>query len=197
MSRTDPSEAAPRPPAKFSQARRNRRLALICGGVFLGMVGAAYASIPLYRAFCQVTGFDGTVGRAEAAPATVSDRSVTVRFDANQRDLPWTFTAEQTSQPARLGETKLAFFKVVNNSDKPVTARATFNVVPEQAGPYFKKLQCFCFTDQTIGPRQTVEMPVLYFVDPKYAQDFETRGKSEITLSYTFYPAVDAAPPKS
>jgi cytochrome c oxidase assembly protein subunit 11 len=86
---------------------------------------------------------------------------------------------------------------VVNNSDKPVTARATFNVVPEQAGPYFKKLQCFCFTDQTIGPRQTVEMPVLYFVDPKYAQDFETRGKSEITLSYTFYPAVDAAPPKS
>jgi cytochrome c oxidase assembly protein subunit 11 len=197
MSRNDPSEAAPRPPAKFSQARRNRRLALICGGVFLGMVGAAYASIPLYRAFCQVTGFDGTVGRAEAAPATVSDRSVTVRFDANQRDLPWTFTAEQTSQPARLGETKLAFFKVVNNSDKPVTARATFNVVPEQAGPYFKKLQCFCFTDQTIGPRQTVEMPVLYFVDPKYAQDFETRGKSEITLSYTFYPAVDAAPPKS
>jgi cytochrome c oxidase assembly protein subunit 11 len=194
MSRTDPSEAAPRPPARLSPARRNRRLALICGGVFLGMVGAAYASIPLYRAFCQATGFDGTVGRAEAAPATVSDRTVTVRFDANQRDLPWTFTAEQTAQPARLGETKLAFFKVVNNSDRAVTARATFNVVPEQAGPYFKKLQCFCFSDQTIGPRQTVEMPVLYFVDPKYAQDFETRGKSEITLSYTFYPAVDAAP---
>ena len=180
------------------RARRNRKVATICGAAFFGMVGAAYASIPLYRAFCQVTGFDGTVGRAKAAPVATLERTVTVRFDANTRDLPWEFRAEQTSQEVRLGETKLAFFKVVNESDKPVTARATFNVVPEQAGPYFKKLQCFCFTDQTIGPRQSVDMPVLYFVDPKYAEDFETRNKTEVTLSYTFFPATDApAAPKS
>jgi cytochrome c oxidase assembly protein subunit 11 len=177
-------------------ARRNRRVVVICAAVFFGMIGAAYASIPLYRAFCQATGFDGTVRRAEAAPKAVLDRSVTVRFDANVRDLPWDFTTEQTAQTVKLGETRLAFFKVVNNSDQPVTARAIFNVVPEQAGSYFRKLQCFCFSDQTIGPRTTVEMPVLYFVDPKYAEDFETKGKSEITLSYTFFPATDA-PPKS
>jgi len=173
------------------QQRRNRKVGLVCAGVFCGMVGAAFASVPLYRAFCQVTGFNGTVGRAEAAPTAVSDRSLTVRFDANTRELPFRFTAEQTSQEVKLGETKLAFFKVVNQSDKPMTARATFNVVPESAGPYFKKLQCFCFTDQTIAAGQTVDMPVLYFVDPRFAEDFETRGKSEVTLSYTFFPATD------
>ena len=174
--------------------RRNLRVALICAATFFGMVGAAFASVPLYRAFCQATGFDGVVRRAQAAPDAVLAKTVTVRFDANLRDLPWTFTAEQTSQLVRIGETKLAFFKVTNNSDRPVTARAVYNVVPEQAAAYFEKLQCFCFSDQTIGPRQTVEMPVLYFIDPKYAQDFETKGAKEVTLSYTFYPAVDAKP---
>jgi len=179
--------------------RRNRNVALIVLATFFGMIGAAYASVPLYRAFCQATGFDGTVSRAKEAPKAVAAQAVTVRFDANVNDLPWDFTAEQTAQKVQLGETKLAFFKVVNNSDAPVTARAVFNVVPEQAGSYFKKLQCFCFSDQTIAAHQTVEMPVLYFVDPKYAQDFETKTKSEITLSYTFYPATDAPPsgPKS
>jgi cytochrome c oxidase assembly protein subunit 11 len=158
------------------------------------MVGAAYAAIPLYRAFCQATGFDGTVRKAAAAPDRTLDKTLTIRFDANVRDLPWDFTAQQTTQSARIGETKLAFFKVTNRADHPVTGRAVFNVVPEQAGAYFQKLECFCFSDQTIGAGQTVEMPVLYFVDPKYADDFETRGKAEITLSYTFYPAVDAGP---
>jgi cytochrome c oxidase assembly protein subunit 11 len=195
MSRPGPSEPG-RPPAK-SQARRNRNVAVICAAAFFGMIGAAYAAIPLYRAFCQATGFDGTVSRAKAAPTATLDQTVTVRFDANERDLPWDFRALQTAQQVKLGETKLAFFKVTNNSDRAVTARAVFNVVPEQAGSYFKKLQCFCFTDQTIQPRQTVEMPVLYFIDPKYAKDFETRGQREITLSYTFFPATDAAPPKS
>ena len=173
------------------QARRNLRTAAISAVTFFGMIGAAYASIPLYRAFCQVTGYDGTVSRAKAAPKTVLADTVTVRFDANTNSLPFDFTAEQNLQQIRLGETKLAFFKVVNNSDQAVTARAVFNVVPEQAGSYFKKLQCFCFSDQTIGAHQTVEMPVLYFVDPKYAQDFETRRQKVITLSYTFYPATD------
>ena len=189
-----PTSDGPRP---SPSVRRNRNVAIICATVFFGMIGAAYASIPLYRAFCQATGYDGTVSRAKAAPAEVVDHKVTVRFDANTNDLPWTFTAEQTAQDVKLGETKLAFFKVVNNSDKPVTARAVFNVVPEQAGSYFKKLQCFCFSDQTIGAHQTVEMPVLYFVDPKYATDYETKGQKEITLSYTFYPATDAKAPKS
>ena len=125
MAHSGPSKGGANP-----HARRNRKLALICAAAFLGMVGAAYASVPLYRAFCQVTGFDGTVGRAKAAPASVSNAIVTVRFDANTRALPWDFRAEQVSQDVKLGETKLAFFKVVNTSDKPVTARATFNVVP-------------------------------------------------------------------
>jgi cytochrome c oxidase assembly protein subunit 11 len=176
------------------EQRRNRNVALICGVSFFGMVGAAYAAVPIYRAFCQLTGFDGATRRAEAAPDTVLDRKLTIRFDANVRELPWTFTAEQTAQTAKIGETKIALFKVTNTADKAITGRAVFNVVPEQAGPYFQKLECFCFSDQTIGAGQTVEMPVLYFVDPKYATDFETKGKSEITLSYTFFPAVDAAP---
>lgn len=179
-------KAAPTP-----QARRNKRLALICVATFAGMVGAAYASVPLYKLFCQVTGFDGTVRRAEAAPATVLDRKVAVRFDANIRDLPWTFTTEQVSQDIKLGASGLAFFKVTNNSDQPQTGRAIYNVVPEQAGPYFQKIECFCFSNQTIQPGQTVEFPVVYFVDPRYAEDPETKGKSEITLSYTFFRAVE------
>jgi len=174
--------------------RRNRNVALIVLATFFGMIGAAYASVPLYRAFCQATGFDGTVSRATSAPDTVLGKQITVRFDTNTRDLPFDFSAEQVSQPVKLGETKLAFFKVTNRADHPITARATFNVVPEQAGAYFRKLQCFCFSDQTIAAGQTVEMPVLYFVDPKYAQDFETKNAKEVTLSYTFYPAVDAKP---
>jgi cytochrome c oxidase assembly protein subunit 11 len=188
MSQPDRSDA-------HRQARRNRNVAILCVACFFGLIGAAYASVPLYRAFCQATGFDGTVRRAEAAPGKVVDHTVTVRFDANVRDLPWDFAAEQVAQPVKLGETKLAFFKVTNHADHPVTARAIFNVVPEQAGAYFRKLQCFCFSDQTIGAGQTVEMPVLYFIDPKWADDYETKGFKEVTLSYTFYPAVDAKPP--
>lgn len=173
------------------QARRNKRVALICAVAFVGMVGAAYAAVPLYKLFCQATGFDGTVRRAEAAPTKVLDRTVQIRFDANIRNLPWTFTTEQVSQDIKLGASGLAFFKVTNTSDKPQTGRAIYNVVPEQAGPYFQKIECFCFSNQTIQPGQTVEFPVVYFVDPRFAEDPETKGKSEITLSYTFFPAVD------
>ena len=155
------------------------------------MIGAAYASVPLYKLFCQVTGFDGTVRRADVAPDTVLGKTMTVRFDANTRGLPFTFTSEQTSQTVKIGETKLAFFKVTNHSDKPVRARAIYNVVPEQAGAYFQKLQCFCFTDQTIAAGATIEMPVLYFIDPEYAEDVNTKGKPEVTLSYTFFPSTE------
>ena len=189
MSPNDPSDPIP-----HRLRRRNRIVAGLVGVIFLGMVGAAYAAVPIYRAFCQLTGYDGTVRKADAAPDEVLDKTLTIRFDANVHDLPWSFSADQVSQEAKIGETKLATFRVTNNADHPITGRAVFNVVPEQAGAYFQKLQCFCFSDQTIGARQTVDMPVLYFVDPKYASDFETKGKKEITLSYTFYPAVDAKP---
>jgi cytochrome c oxidase assembly protein subunit 11 len=148
---------------------------MICVATFVGMIGAAYAAVPLYKLFCQVTGFDGTVRKAEVAPSRVLDRKITVRFDANIRELPWKFQALQPKQDIRIGDTGLAFFKVTNPSDKPITGRALYNVVPEQAGPYFQKLECFCFTSQTIQPGQTVEFPVVYFVDPQYADDPETK----------------------
>ena len=179
-------------PPLSPQARRNRNLGAICAIGFLGMVGAAYASVPLYKAFCQLTGFDGVVRKADRAPDTVLEKQLVVRFDTNVRELPWTFTAEQTRQSVRIGETGLAYFKVTNNGDTPMTGRAMYNVVPESAGAYFQKLECFCFSDQTIGPGKTIEFPVVYFVDPKYADDFETKGKPEVTLSYTFFPSVDA-----
>jgi cytochrome c oxidase assembly protein subunit 11 len=172
-------------------ARRNGRVALICAVTFFGMVGAAYAAVPLYKLFCQVTGFDGTVRKAVAKPTTILDRKLTIRFDANVRELPWTFQTMQASQDVRIGDTGLAFFKVTNPTDKPLTGRALYNVVPESAGPYFQKLECFCFSSQTIQPHQTVEFPVVYFVDPGYVKDPETVGKNEITLSYTFFPAVE------
>jgi cytochrome c oxidase assembly protein subunit 11 len=168
---------------------RNARLGLICGLIFAGMVGAAYASVPLYRAFCNLTGFDGTVRKAEKAPDRVLDRKLTIRFDANVRELPWTFTPNQVSQELKIGDTGLAFYKVTNNGKTPLTGRASYNVIPESAGPYFQKLECFCFSDQTIAPGATVEFPVVYFVDPKFAEDFDSRGAQEVTLSYTFFPS--------
>lgn len=180
-----------------AERRRNAKVAVVCAAIFFGMVGAAFASVPIYRAFCQITGFDGATRRAEAAADRVLDRTLTVRFDANVRDLPFAFTAEQTAQEVKIGETKLAFFKVRNTSNRAITARAIYNVVPEQAGPYFQKLQCFCFEDQTIAAGATVDMPVLYYIDPKYADDINTKGKPEVTLSYTFFPSTTAQPAQS
>lgn len=179
MSSTGPSDVS----------RRNARVALWCALGFAGMVGAAYVSVPLYRAFCQLTGFDGTPRRAEQASARSLDRTLEIRFDANVRGLPWSFAPQQTSQTLRIGETGLAYFTVTNNSDRPLTGRAVYNVTPELAGAYFRKLECFCFSNQTLAARQTLEFPVVYFVDPKFAEDFNTQGKSEVTLSYTFFPA--------
>ena len=171
----------------------NRNLiAIACVFTVMAMTGAAFAAVPLYRMFCQVTGFDGTVRRAEKAPDVQLDQTVTIRFDTNVRDLPATFRAEQVTQRVRIGETGLAFFDVTNTSDQPFTARASYNVVPEYAGPYFQKLQCFCFTDQTLKPGETRQFPVQYFVAPEIATDRESRGVREITLSYTFYPSKDA-----
>lgn len=169
----------------------NTRIALICAAVFVGMVGAAYASVPLYKAFCQMTGFGGTVSKAEAAPTKVLDQTVVVRFDANVRNIPWDFKPDQVSQTIRIGETGLAFFRVTNHGDKPVTGRASYNVLPVAAGAHFQKLECFCFTEQTVQPGKTLEFPVVYFVDPAFASDPETKGEPEVTLSYTFFPVED------
>jgi len=166
-------------------------IALICGGVVVLMTGAAFAAVPLYQLFCQVTGFDGTVRRAEKAPDTVLDRTVLIRFDTNVRNLPMTFRAEQTTQRVRIGDTGMAYFDVTNTSDQPIRAKAGYNVVPERAGPYFQKLQCFCFDEQVIRPGETKAFPVQYFVAPEIATDRESKGVREITLSYTFYPSKD------
>lgn len=171
---------------------RNSRIAAICAVVFVAMVGAAYASVPLYRAFCQATGFNGQPKRASAASGEVLNKAVTVRFDTNVRNLPWDFAPEQPSETIRIGSTGLAFFKVTNHGSAPITGRAVFNVAPLQAAAYFSKLECFCFTDQTIKAGETKEFPVAYFVDPQFATDDDVKDFKEITLSYTFYPAVDA-----
>ena len=167
---------------------RKNAIAIACVGTVMFMTGAAFAAVPLYRLFCAVTGFDGTTMRADAAPDEVLDRTVSVRFDTNVRGLPMIFRAEQVSQRVRIGETGIAYFDVTNTSDQPVHATAAYNVVPERAGPYFQKLQCFCFEGQVIQPGETQKFPVQYFVAPELATDRESRGVKEITLSYTFYP---------
>jgi cytochrome c oxidase assembly protein subunit 11 len=178
------------PPADPS--RRNARVALVCVGVAVAMVGAAFAAVPFYRAFCQATGFNGAVRRASAnAGGPVSAKTVVVRFDTNVNGIDWRFEPEQARQTVHLGENKLAFFRATNLSGRTLTGRALFNVLPEAAGPYFSKLECFCFKNQTLAPGQSAEFPVVYTVDHRYARDRDTRDQTEITLSYTFFPAVN------
>lgn len=168
---------------------RNGRTVLASLGAVAVMIALVVASVPLYELFCRVTGYGGTTRTATAAPA-VADRSITVRFDANVvKAVPWRFAPEQAHISLRLGETGLVIFVAENRSDQPVTGTATFNVVPEKAGPYFNKIECFCFTEQTLQPGERVEMPVQFFVDPAIATDANTGEITTITLSYTFFRA--------
>ena len=174
--------------------RDNRRVALWCIAVLVLMTAAGFAAVPMYRIFCQRTGFGGTVSRATTGPTgAVLAQKLTVTFDTNVRGLPWAFTPDQGSQTINIGSTGLAFFTVTNRSDQPETGHAVYNVTPEQAGAYFHKLQCFCFTDQTIPPHASIRFPVVYFVDRQFASDPDTKGYSDVALSYTFYPAVKTA----
>jgi len=176
--------------------RRHSILALSLVGLVAAMVGLSFASVPLYRVFCQVTGYGGIPQRAEKAPGEVLDRTVTIRFDGNvDRSLPWKFAPKQQTMDVKIGETALAFFKATNNSSVPVSGRAIFNVSPELAGRYFTKIECFCFKQQTLAAGQTVDMPVTFFVDPKFVDDEDTKDISEITLSYTFYLSGEVNPP--
>ena len=171
-------------------ARRNGRIAAIATLIVAAMVGLAFASVPLYRVFCQVTGFAGTTQRADASavPGSVG-RMISVRFDANHApSLPWRFEPVDTHRRVAIGARNIALFSARNLSDHPITGTATFNVTPSQAGQYFTKIQCFCFTEQRLSPGQEVRMPVVFFVDPKILDDPDTSDITEITLSYTFYP---------
>ena len=167
--------------------KRLRTAALAALGV-AGMTGLGWASVPLYRVFCQATGLNGTTQRALQAPGAVN-RMVRVDFDTNvDPKLPWKFEPVDRSLTVQIGARNMAFFTATNDSDHPITGAATFNVTPAQAGLYFTKIQCFCFTQQTLKPHETVRMPVIFFVDPKMLKDPDEKDVQTITLSYTFYP---------
>ena len=169
------------------------RTALFLALLVFGMTGLAFASAPLYRAFCSLTGFGGTPLRAERAPGAVAGK-IGVRFDANVHPgLPWRFEPEQRTVRIAPGEQTKIFYRAQNLSAKPITGQAAFNVTPDQAGKYFNKIQCFCFTEQTLKAGQSVDMPVVFFVDPKILKDEDTKDIDEITLSYTFYPVESSA----
>lgn len=167
-------------------------VALMLAGLVAGMVGLSFAAVPLYRMFCQATGYGGVPQVADVAPDKVLDRKIKVRFDTNvDRELPWQFSAEQRSVDVQIGESTLVFFRAHNNTDKSVSGTAGFNVSPEIAGRYFTKIECFCFKQQTLAAGQSVEMPVTFFIDPEFADDESTKNIEEITLSYTFYRSDD------
>ncbi len=182
-------------------ARANRRraaTALLLGGVVCAMVGLSFGAVPLYRLFCQVTGFGGTTQVAEAAPVEIGERVVTVRFNADiARDLPWHFKPDQREVAVRVGETALAFYSAENRSDRTFVGSSTFNVTPVKAGVYFNKIDCFCFEEQALAPGERAEFPVSFFIDPDIAEDRRLDDVKTITLSYTFFAregdAADAA----
>ena len=174
-------------------SKANRRLGIALILVPMAMVGAAYASVPLYQLFCQVTGFGGTTQVADAAPEAVGERVFTIRFNADvDPNLPWDFQPVQRAMTVRVGESGLAHFEARNRSARPTAGTATFNVTPLKAGQYFNKVQCFCFTEQRLSPGARADMPVSFFVDPRIDDDPNLDEVKTITLSYTFFPDQEA-----
>jgi cytochrome c oxidase assembly protein subunit 11 len=171
-----------------THARSHRRVVVACLVLVAAMGGLAYASVPLYQLFCQVTGYGGTTQRADSAGNSVSDEIVTIRFDANiAAGLDWKFYPAQRSVTARFGETVQVAYFAENVGAQTRTGTATFNVTPQQAGAYFNKIECFCFTDTVVKAGEKLEMPVLFFVDPELLETEEGKGVNTITLSYTFF----------
>jgi cytochrome c oxidase assembly protein subunit 11 len=167
---------------------RTTLTAVLLTGVIAGMLGLTAASVPLYRLFCQVTGYGGTTQRAEQAPDQISDRTIKVRFNAEvAQGIPWSFEPEQREIEIRIGEQQLAFYRARNNGERPIVGTATFNVTPNKAGSYFSKIDCFCFTEQVLQPGESADLPVSFFVDPAILDDPETQDVRSITLSYTFF----------
>jgi cytochrome c oxidase assembly protein subunit 11 len=169
-------------------AQKNARTAMMAALLVMAMVGLAFASVPLYRLFCQVTGFGGTPLRADSAPGAVTGQ-VGVRFDANIHSaLPWRFEPVQRTVRVQPGARTQVAYRATNLTARTTVGTAVFNVTPAKAGRYFSKIQCFCFTEQTLKGGESVDMPVIFYVDPAIADDPDARGIDEITLSYTFYP---------
>jgi cytochrome c oxidase assembly protein subunit 11 len=191
----DPKTATPKS-SKPPRLGRDAAVAAICGFVVVLMVGASYAAVPFYNWFCRATGFNGTTQVATSAPTTGPlARKIAVRFDANVGPgLPWKFEPEQTEIEIPIGQVVTVFYNVINQSARTTTGQAAYNVAPLTVGAYFQKINCFCFTDQTLGPGEKREMPVVFYVDPALAADSENDGLNTITLSYTFYPVREPTP---
>ena len=175
-------------PNQREQPPRHGRVVVSLVLLVVAMAGLSYASVPLYRMFCEATGYGGATRRAAAGSHMAVDRRITVRFDATtSSELNWDFRPEQREVTLNVGENSLAFYRAVNKSGAPLTGTATFNVTPEIAGSYFNKVQCFCFTEQTLAPGQTADFPVSFFIDPAMLNDPDAKNVQEITLSYTFF----------
>ncbi len=180
--------------AAATLARKNRRVAVAAFGFVAFMVGVSFAAVPLYDLFCRVTGFGGQPMIGQAAPAAVGEHTVTVRFDANtQPGMPWQFRPSQGPVRVRVGEEHVAFYNARNTADRPVLGISTYNVTPDVVGKYFHKTACFCFEEQTLEPGQSVDMPLAFWVDPRIADDPQTRGIRTITISYTFFRSLNDA----
>jgi len=179
-----------------SRLGRDAVVAAMCGFVVVLMVGASYAAVPLYNWFCRATGFNGTTQVATSAPTSAAlARKIAVRFDANvAAGLPWKFEPEQTEIEIPIGQVVTVFYSVTNQSARPTTGQAAYNVAPLTVGAYFQKINCFCFTEQTMDPGEKREMPVVFYVDPALVANNDNDGLNTITLSYTFYPVREPAP---
>ena len=175
--------------------RKMQRTAFACVGIVVGMVGLAYASVPLYDLFCKVTGFGGTPIVRDENGSAIMDRTIAVRFDSNVAPgLSWRFSPEKPEVKVKLGETTTVYYMVTNTGDRPSTGIATYNVQPDLAGTYFSKLECFCFTEQTLQPGETLESAVVFYVDPRLVQDSDVKDLTSITLSYTYFPTKGGKP---
>jgi cytochrome c oxidase assembly protein subunit 11 len=183
-------------PASRRSLGRDAFVAAICGFVVVLMVGASYAAVPFYNWFCRATGFNGTTQVATSAPSSAPlARKIAVRFDSNVAPgLPWKFEPEQTEIEVKIGQVVTVFYTVTNQSARTTTGQAAYNVAPLTVGAYFQKINCFCFTEQTMAPGEKREMPVVFYVDPSIVNDSDNDDLNTITLSYTFYPVREPAP---
>jgi cytochrome c oxidase assembly protein subunit 11 len=173
----------------------NLIVAAACLTFFGSMIGATYASVPLYKLFCQITGYGGTTQRADEGAVKTLDRKITIRFDANvSPSLPWSFAPKQREVTIKIGETTRISYEAMNLFNEPTRGKATFNVVPALAGAYFNKLQCFCFNDTLLKPGEKLDMPVEFFVDPEIVNEIDLKDIKTITLSYTFFSSMDEKP---
>jgi len=196
MTQETPRQETPRETKRAPRLTRDALVASICGFVVVAMVGASYAAVPFYNWFCRATGFNGTTQVATSAPsAGPIARTISVRFDSNVAGgLPWKFEPEQTEIEIPIGKVTTIYYKVTNQSARTTTGQAAYNVAPLTVGAYFQKINCFCFTEQTMAPGETREMPVVFYVDPAISGDHENDTLNTITLSYTFFPVRDPAP---